>query len=374
MSKHPFLASIEHFRFILDALPTLISYVDSDHRYQFNNRAYEYWFGCDRNELQGKHVKEVLGEAVYKNLQPALETVLSGQLVTFEKEMKYKDGGTRYVEATYVPHFDDDDEVLGFAALVYDISLRKRMEERLRHQTDMLQAQNLDLDAFAHTVAHDLKDSIHTFIGGSSALRKEYHELEEQIDSLPHSRMAKHLDILVRTGFKLSNIIDELLILAQVKKKKVHREPIEMSKVVDEALQRLEHLIEYRQAEITQPDSWPEAIGYGPWIEEVWVNYISNAIKYGGRPLCIKVGAEAPSDGKTRFWVRDNGHGLRQEELETLFSPFEQMNQVSTEGYGLGLSIVQRIIEKLDGEVGVESEFGQGSVFFFTLPCAHSTE
>ncbi len=120
------------------------------------------------------------------------------------------------------------------------------------------------------------------------------------------------------------------------------------------------------------------ATGYGPWVEEVWANYINNALKYGGRPPRVELGADilpVPSTEESkaskemvRFWVRDNGHGLTPGEQEQLFALFERLHQVHVEGHGLGLSIVRRIVEKLGGQVGVESKVGQGSVFYFTLP------
>ncbi len=110
------------------------------------------------------------------------------------------------------------------------------------------------------------------------------------------------------------------------------------------------------------------ALGYGPWVEEVWANYLSNAIQYGGRPPRVELGATEQADGMVRFWVRDNGPGLTPEEQARLFTPFTRLDQVRAKGHGLGLSIVRRIVEKLGGQVGVESEVGRGSVFTFTLP------
>jgi signal transduction histidine kinase len=102
----------------------------------------------------------------------------------------------------------------------------------------------------------------------------------------------------------------------------------------------------------------------------VWANYISNALKYGGKPPHIQLGADRQPDSMVRFWVRDNGAGLTLEEQERLFVPFQQLNKIHAEGHGLGLSIVRRIVERLGGKVNVESEGipGQGSVFSFTLP------
>ena len=99
----------------------------------------------------------------------------------------------------------------------------------------------------------------------------------------------------------------------------------------------------------------------------LWVSYLSNAIKYGGQPPRVELGATVQADGMVRFWVRDDGPGLTPEEQARLFIPFTRLDQVRAKGHGLGLSIARRIVEKLDGQVGVESEVGQGSVFSFTL-------
>jgi signal transduction histidine kinase len=109
------------------------------------------------------------------------------------------------------------------------------------------------------------------------------------------------------------------------------------------------------------------AMGYGPWLEEVWANYVSNGIKYGGTPPCLELGATMTGNGRVRFWVRDNGPGLPPEKLAVLFTEFIRLSELQIEGHGLGLSIVQRIISKLGGRVGVESELGQGSEFYFVL-------
>jgi signal transduction histidine kinase len=111
-------------------------------------------------------------------------------------------------------------------------------------------------------------------------------------------------------------------------------------------------------------------MGYTTWVEEVWVNYLSNAMKYGGRPPQIDIGATPLDNGMIRFWVKDNGDGIPPEKLPELFTRFKRLNTLRATGHGLGLSIVKGIVEKLGGEVGVESENvpGKGSVFSFTLP------
>ena len=111
-------------------------------------------------------------------------------------------------------------------------------------------------------------------------------------------------------------------------------------------------------------------MGHAPWIEEVWVNYITNAIKYGGEPPEIRLGWSQASEDFISFWVQDNGNGLTKEQQEKLFQPFTRFHAEMAPGHGLGLSIVQRIILKSSGDVSVESEPNSGSRFFFTLPLA----
>jgi signal transduction histidine kinase len=127
-------------------------------------------------------------------------------------------------------------------------------------------------------------------------------------------------------------------------------------------------MIMERQAQLDLPPSWPNAIGYAPWLEEVWANYISNALRHGGQPPRVELGASTQPDGMVRFWTRDNGPGLPPHEQARLFAPFNQTCSIDATGQGLGLSIVHCIVEKLGGQVGVESEVGKGSQFFFTLP------
>jgi len=119
-------------RLVADSLPVLISYVDSDCRYRFNNRAYESWFGHSRKEMFGKHLRDLLGEAAFEALRPMVETVLAGDRVTAEQPISYKDGGDRFVRIEYVPDRRDDGSVAGFYALVQDISESKRAEQALR--------------------------------------------------------------------------------------------------------------------------------------------------------------------------------------------------------------------------------------------------
>ena len=231
----------------------------------------------------------------------------------------------------------------------------------LRRLNTKLQVRNEELDAFAHTVAHDLRNPLSLIMGFAGVL-------EEHNTTLPDEEREKCLSAIVRNGHKMSNIINELLVLAEVRQAETRPEPLEMASIVAEALQRLAFVIEERQAEIILPDTWPVPLGYPLWVEEVWVNYLSNAIKYGGQPPRVELGATVQADGYVCFWIRDNGDGIPPEKQAHLFTVFTRLDRTRAQGHGLGLSIVRRIVEKLGGQVGVESEMGRGSVFTFTLP------
>jgi PAS domain S-box-containing protein len=119
-------------RLVADSLPVLISYIDAGQRYRFNNKAYERWFGHRRKDMFGKHLRDVLGDAAYEALRPIVEKVLSGERVSADRRLAYKDGGERAVHIEYVPDRTEDGRTVGFFALVQDISEREQVERTLR--------------------------------------------------------------------------------------------------------------------------------------------------------------------------------------------------------------------------------------------------
>jgi PAS domain S-box-containing protein len=221
-----------------------------------------------------------------------------------------------------------------------------------------------ELEAFAHTVAHDLKNPLNLVIGFGELLSDAYPELtvEERFEYIHQMQSGAE---------KAVDIVDALLLLAGVRTLDTVRiGPLDTGSIVEEVLNRMEPVIEEYGATVAMPEDWPVVKGYAPWVEEIWVNYLSNALKYGGRPPHVELGSEETPNGDVRFWVQDNGQGLTPSEQAKLFRPFTRVDRRGLEGHGLGLSIVQRIAEKLGGEVGVESVVGEGSRFTFTLPTA----
>ncbi len=228
-----------------------------------------------------------------------------------------------------------------------------------------LRQRNQDLDTFAHTVAHDLKNPLTVLIGFAELL------LEER-DEMAYEDVCDSLRSIANKGYKAISIVDELLLFASLRRDEVKLAPVDMSEIVADVRRRLNQTIERCQARIVAPHTWPVAVGYRPWLEEVWVNYLDNALKYGGQPPDIRLGADLIGDGYVRFWVQDNGDGLKSEQGNEIFDPLVRLETVKVQGNGLGLSIVRQIVEKLGGRVGVESSGlpGEGSMFYFVLPQA----
>jgi PAS domain S-box-containing protein len=260
-----------------------------------------------------------------------------------------------WIELRTIPVYDADGQIIAVEGIARDITRRKQMEEEREQMI-------ADLDSFAHTVAHDLK--------GPLSVISSYSELlsPERVSRLDQEAIVESAVVINEYAAKMNNIIQELFLLSSVRSDEVTIRPFAMKPVVEAALERLAYMIEEKKATITKPDTWPEVMGYEGWAEAVWVNYLSNALKYGGSPPIIELGADEQAE-QVRFWVRDEGPGISQAEQRRLFVPFTRLEQVKyVEGHGLGLSIVQRIVEKLGGTVGVESAPGEGSLFYFTLP------
>jgi len=221
-----------------------------------------------------------------------------------------------------------------------------------------------ELNAFAHTVAHDIKIPTSVVVGYSEMLL-------DQITPTGDPDAILLAENLMKTGYRIACIVDNLLTLASVRQQEIIPQPLNMTQIVSEAESRLHQLITESNAQLIKPIQWPPALGHAPWIEEVWANYISNAIKYGGHPPQVELGATL-ENRFVRFWVRDNGVGLSAEDKTRLFTEFTRVGPLQITGYGLGLSIVKRIVEKLGGTVEVESPgCGQGSTFSFSLPAAN---
>lgn len=266
---------------------------------------------------------------------------------------------------------DTDDKVKGFKMGAVDYITKPFQQEEIlarinthltiRQLQKELQHQNAELDAFGHTVAHDLKSPLSSVIALADLLI--------QTDTALSPKSLQHITYIRQAAYKMADIINALLLLAGISKQSIEMNVLDMPTILNQVRQRLAYMIEKYQAEIVMPAKWPLALGYAPWVEEIWVNYMINGLTYGGTPPRLVLGATTLGQ-EVQFWVQDNGEGLPPSAQANLFTPFNRLNQERTLGHGLGLSIVQRVAEKLKGHVGVNSHAGEGCTFFFTLPIA----
>lgn len=241
-------------------------------------------------------------------------------------------------------------------------SERRKAVSALRQRTDDLLTAQKKLDAFTNALANDIREPLGRVVSFAQMLEKDRSALSDD-------DLERYLHIIAQRGSEVVATVDKLLAVRTELHTEIVEEigPLDMGRIVADVLERMAYMVKEYQAQVIVPNRWPVALGHGPWVEEVWANLISNAIKYGGQLPSVELGASSPEDteGVVRFWVRDRGRGLAPEEQVQLFTRPDR--DPATE-FGLGLTLVQRIMEKLGGEVGVESVVDQGSVFYFTLP------
>lgn len=340
---------------------------DTEGRITFMNPVAEALTGWKQTDVLGRAVSDIfhiINEKTHLTTVCPVETAIKTEAVVFLEDhtlLVDKNGKETPIDDSAAPIKDDSGNIIGGVLVFRDVTERRNAEEKLRRYARQLQLHNTELDAFAHTVAHDLKSPLAPLVGLSEAI-------QEDLETVPLETLREFLQAIVRSGRKMDNIIEELMLLAGVRKATVPRSTLQMDFIVNEARERLDYIIREAGAKLITPEEWPVAVGYGPWVEEIWANYISNAVKYGGQPPIIELGATPLQNGSIKFWVKDNGTGLTPEAQAKLFVPFEQLNRVRATGHGLGLSIVQRIAQKLGGQAMVESQPNFGSCFSFTLP------
>ncbi len=352
---------------IVQGVAEAILLVDADQRVTFVNPAAASMVGRTPDWIAGQPCFSLFPQDQHEILGRGVASSTGGTAARFETVLQGEAGQRVPVLASVRPLFQDE-QVTGSLVALTDITEIKQAEQQLRQYAHDLEAHNAELAAFAHTVAHDLRSPLTGIMGYADLL-------EAAVSSQSDESLLDYVQYMQQSSTKMSNIIDELLLLASVREvDEVDLGGLDMAQIVKEARSRLDYMIKAYQAEVVVPGKWPQALGYGPWIVEVWVNYLSNAVKYGGRPEqgippAIRLGFDDDAgNDHIRYWVQDNGVGLSPTQMGQLFTPFERLRNVRAEGHGLGLSIVRRILEKLGGEVGVTSDPGVGSRFYFILP------
>lgn len=309
---------------------------------------------------------------IYGGYEVLKEGIQSGEVQRIYFDIQIQ-GEKKHYQVRISPIYSRDKKLSGNLLIFHDITNIRQAEDELKEinkklVSEIKQREKLidDLDSFAHTVAHDLKNSLGSIVSSCDVMEESIKDNETEL-------VTEIARLIKTSASKTLQITQELLILATVSHQEIIKSELNMREIFQSAKSQLQDLILSKNTKITEPETWPVAIGYASWVEEIWTNYLSNAIKYGGNPSEIKVGADKTDDDQVRFWVKDNGDGIKKEQQSKLFKKYIRLDPKKAEGYGLGLSIIKRIAEKLDGNVGVESpgEPGMGSTFYFELPIAN---
>lgn len=266
-----------------------------------------------------------------------------------------------------------DGKAGNLCAVVRDVSDHEAMEEELRKVARAMKeakerAESADRlkSAFLATMSHELRTPLNSIIGFTGIL------LQGLAGPL-NEEQTKQLNMVRHSASHLLELINDILDLSKIEagQMEIHAAPLDLKELIEGVERTMRPLAETKGLDITV--SCPPEVGIieadRKRLEQVLLNLVGNAIKFtetGWVSLeCSREG------GKVRFSVRDTGPGIKEEDMDRLFTPFQQLDMSSArvkEGTGLGLSISRRLVEMMGGEIGVESEYGKGSHFYFYLP------
>jgi two-component system, OmpR family, sensor histidine kinase VicK len=362
--------SEQQLRLTADALPVLISYVDAQQYYRFNNRAFVSWMGKPLSEITGHHLREVLGEEAYLVFRSYIEKALSGSRVSFEAQLPEINGTSRYVSSTYIPDLGEQEEVKGYFGVVIDISDRKAVE-RMK-------------DEFLSVASHELRTPL-TSIRGSLGL------LATGRLGTPSPKGQRMLEIALNNTEHLCRLVDDILDLqrmelGQVPTVKQRCNGVELLVQALEAMQsmadgeEIELLVKLddRSFSLKNPqhrtlllEQYSVSVCADPdRILQTLTNLISNAIKFSPRKTSVWLSV-SQQDGEVCFQICDQGRGIPTDKLESVFGRFQQIDASDSRqkgGTGLGLAICRQIVQQHGGSLWAESVLGEGSTFYLTLP------
>jgi PAS domain S-box-containing protein len=359
-------------RGIADNLPVRVAYWDADERCRFANKVYCEWIGKSLDQVLGKTKAEIFDHDQRPERLAHARLALEGATQKFESEEVSADGRYGIWEVQYIPDVQRG-EPRGFFMLASDITASKRAQADLQTlNMELVAARDVAEDAaqaksaFLANMSHEIRTPMNVIIGLTHLMQRDAH------DPATSDRLGKVGD----AAMHLLDIINDILDLSKIDAGKLVLAPVDFS--VDALLARATALISdgaRRKGLALTVDrgNLPQALrGDALRLSQVLVNLLSNAVKFttrGSVVLRCDVVSHAGSEWMVRFSVRDTGVGISPEAQARLFTPFEQADGSTTRrfgGTGLGLSIARELAQLMGGAVGIESEPGRGSEFWFT--------
>jgi len=245
--------------------------------------------------------------------------------------------------------------------LQQEITERKNAENELRETLKELKVKNKELDDYLYMISHDLKAPLVTIQGFGALLKRKYgNELDEGA--------MHYVDTIISGAQDLNTLVTDILALSRARRGAHKKANVSLLDVVHSCIRSLQSIIETKGAVVVVPKELPGVLYNPTQLQEVLTNLISNALNYSKpdeKPK-IELGCKS-AEKEDIIWITDNGIGIEEINLDKIFKPFERIAR-DQKGTGIGLSIVKSIIEKHGGRIWIESKFGEGSTFYFTVP------
>ena len=332
-------------------------------------------------QIYGYHKKEIIGKNISILAPPELKNEIEELIVKIklnEKVHHYetvrlkKDGTPIDVSITLSPIFDDTGKLVAISNVSRDITERKTaerklneysnsLEEKVEKRTKELARSNAELEHFAYVASHDLREPLRMITSFLQLLERRYSDRLDQDAN-------EFIEYAVDGAKRLNDMINDLLEYSKVTSKKPILVPVSLEKVLDDVLINLLISTEEKKAIITH-DPLPTVNGDEKLLTLLLQNLIGNGIKYNDKkPPKIHISSKKEAN-RNIISIKDNGIGIKPEHLERIFTIFQRLHGVEEyEGTGIGLAIAQKIVHQHKGEICVESEYGKGTTFYFTIP------
>lgn len=359
-------ATMRKYESVLDNLQEVVFQADAQGRLTLLNKSWGEITGYSAEATLGKHVIDYVHPDDRERTSQLLEQLHSGVVLSVHDEARLltDSGEFRWVEV-HARAALCDGIVEGTSGTLNDITARKTGEEQLRLAKDEAERANRAKDVFLSRMSHELRTPMNTILGFAQLMEME---LEDPVQQESIGRILK-------AGRHLLGLLNEILDISRIESGHVNLEleAIRPSQAVASALEMMNPLLASRKIRLIHEPHPDEA-----WVihadqqrlAQVLLNLISNAIKYNREGGTVTLSYEKRPLDRFRIQVADTGLGIEPDRIEKLFQPFERLGaeRSGVEGTGLGLALSKRLVELMDGSIGVESVRGQGSSFWIDLP------
>jgi len=368
--------SEKQLRIITNAVPQLLARLDKDENLLFANNSFCQWFGIHQEEVRNYSFAEVLGPERYPANKFFIDRVLKGETLAYERKSRSKENpdNETILSITFLPEFNDIDEVKGFILVASDVKKYKEIEAALKSAKKEAEVANQTKSAFLANMSHEIRTPLGAIIGFSELLTDP---------KTQDSEKENMIGIIKRNGKLLSTIINDILDLSKVEAGKLQIEKIDvrLNDLLNDVSQFLNLEATGKGLELyMEPDKdLPVAIKTDPTrLRQILFNIVGNAIKFTQKGFIkIKVKRNPENAQQIMFVVQDTGAGISTEQASKLFSPFTQADVTTTRkfgGTGLGLVLSKKLAQALGGDVVLESSsLGFGSTFVITINQGEAT-